>query len=201
MAAPMLALPSAGGTGDNVGLRRATLPLALIVVGIGTVMVFAGLVGAYLSLKWANGASAWPPKDVKFDNYTATMLLITAAMASVLVEWAAYAIRHGFRGQSLFAYGLTVTQGVAFLVALGYLITGLGYGPEATPYGTVVHTMTGLAMVVAAVATAGVLLVGLRAVGHQLTSDNAHVARSAAFLWHVAALCWVAVYYTVYVTK
>ena len=197
----MLALPSAGGTGDNVALRKPTLPLALIVAGTGAFLVFGGLVGAYLSLKWANGSAPWPPEGVKFDNYTATMLLITAVMASVLVEWAAYATRQGFRGQSLFAYGLTVFQGVAFLVALGYLISGLGYGPAETPYGTVVHAMTTLAFGVAVAATVGVLLVGLRAVGHQLSTDNAHVARSAAFLWHVATACWIAVYYTVYVTK
>jgi heme/copper-type cytochrome/quinol oxidase subunit 3 len=197
----MLALPSAGGTGPDVRLRRATLPLATIAAGVATFLVFAGLIGAYLGLKAASGSAAWPPKGVKFDNYTATMLAITALMGSVTIEWAAYGIRKRFHGQSLFGYALTVWFGVAFLVALGYLISKLGFAPSATPYATVVHAMAGAAFVVAAVATAGTVLVGLRAVGHQLTTDNQEVARSAAWLWHVATVCWIAVYYTVYVAK
>jgi cytochrome c oxidase subunit 3 len=197
----MLALPSAGGTGPDARLRRATVPLATIVAGVATSLVFAGLIGAYLGLKAASGSAAWPPKGVKFDNYTASILAITAVMGSVTIEWAAYGIRKGFRGQSLFGYGLTVLFGVAFLNALAYLISKLGFAPSATPYATVVHVMAGAAFVVAAMATAGTVLVGLRAVGHQITTDNPEVARSAALLWHLATVCWIAVYYTVYVTK
>jgi heme/copper-type cytochrome/quinol oxidase subunit 3 len=198
---PMLALPSAGGTGPDARLRRATVPLAVIAASVAAFLVFAGLVGAYLGLKAASGSAAWPPKGVEFDNYTATVLVITAAMASVLIEWAAYAIRKGFRGQSLFGYGLTVLLGVAFLNALAYLISKFGFGPAATPYATVVHTMAAAAFVMVAVATVATVLVGLRALGHQLTTDNQEVARSAALLWHLATVCWIAVYYTVYVTK
>jgi heme/copper-type cytochrome/quinol oxidase subunit 3 len=61
--------------------------------------------------------------------------------------------------------------------------------------------MTGVAFVVVLLATGDVVLTGLRAAGHQLTTDNYHSMRATALLWHAAVLVWLAVYYTVYVTK
>jgi heme/copper-type cytochrome/quinol oxidase subunit 3 len=199
MASPMLALPAAGNTGSNVEARRATLPLATIVAGVAVVMVFAGLIGAYLALKAAPGA--FLPKDVKFDNYTSSTLVITAVMASVMIEWAAYGIRKGFRGQSLFAFGITTMLGIAFLNALNYLIQKLPFGAGASPYATVVYAMLALAFAVALIGLFSVILTALRAAGHQLTTDNYQLARVAAFLWHVATISWLAVYYTIYITK
>lgn len=199
MTSPMLALPSAGTTGTNVEQRRATLPLATVVLGVGVFMVFAGLIGAYLALKAAPGS--FLPKDVKFDNYTSSTLVITVLMASVMIEWAAYGIRKNFRGQSLFAYGITTMLGVAFLNALYYLIHKLPFSASSSPYAVVVYALLGFSFAVALVATFGVILTGLRAAGHQLTMDNYQLARVGAFLWHLAAICWIAAYYTIYITK
>ncbi len=199
MAGSPLALPSGGGTGLAAEQRRRTLPLAVLVAGAGVVMLMGGLVAAYLALKAATGT--WPPRRTEFDNYTASTLAITALMASVTIEWAGYGIRKGFRGQALFGFGLSLGLAVAFLNALAYLINGFSFAGGAHPYGTVVYAMTGTAFVVAAVATFAILLAGLRAVGHQLVMDNYHLMRATALLWHVALVAWIAVYYTVYITK
>ena len=199
MATPMLALPSAGGTGTNVEQRRHALPLGAVIAGVGTVMAFAGLIAAYLALKAAPGT--FLPKGLKFDNYTSSTLVITALMASVTVEWAAYGIRKLFRGQALFAYGLTVMLGVAFLNALHYLIDKLPFSAGASPYAVVVYALLGLSFLVAALAVFGVVLTALKAAGHQLTTDNYQLARVGAFAWHVATICWIAAYYTIYITK
>lgn len=195
----MLALPAAGDTGRDAEERRATLPLAVLVAGAGVFALFGGLIAAYLALKAAPGR--WIPEDTSFDNYTATTLTITALMASVTIEWAAYGIRKGFRGQALFGFGLTVGLGAAFLNALYYLVAKFEFGAGDSAYATVLYAMTGLSFVVVTVAVLAVVLTGLRAVGHQLTTDNHHLARSTALLWHVAALGWLAVYYTVYIAK
>lgn len=199
MASPMLALPSAGGSGSDAAARRSTLPMAVLIAGGAVAMAFAGLIAAYLALRSAT--TTFPPARTSFDNYTATTLVITALMASVTIEWAAYGIRKGFRGQALFGFGVTTMLVAAFLNALNYLINGFEFGAAATPYATVVYAMTGLAFLVALIALGGVILTGLRAVGHQLTTDNFHLVRSVALLWHVAALAWLAVFYTIYITK
>jgi heme/copper-type cytochrome/quinol oxidase subunit 3 len=199
MATSMLSLPSAGGSGTNVEGRRNSLPLAALVAGAGVLTLVGGLIAAYLALKAAPGS--FIPKDTSFDNYTASTLTITALMAMVTFEWAIYGIRRGFRGQSLFAFGITTLLGIAFLNALYYLITQLPFEPGSSPYAGVVTAMLVVAFVIAVIGVFAVILTWLRAIGHQLTTDNLQVARAGALLWHTAAIAWIAIYYTVYVTK
>lgn len=199
MATPMLALPAAGGSGTGVEARRSTLPLATLIGGAGVATLVGGLIAAYLALRSAPGA--FIPEGISYDNYTASTLMITAVMAMVTIEWAAYGIRKGFRGQALFGFGITVLLAGAFLNALYYLITQLPFEAGSSDYATVVYTMLGVAFGLVVVGLFAVILTGLRAVGHQLTTDNYHLIRATALLWHVVALAWIAVYYTVYVTK
>ena len=119
----------------------------------------------------------------------------------VTVEWGLYGIRKHFRGQALFAFGITTLLGVAFLNALYYLITQLPFEPGDSAYGGVVTAMLVVSFGVAVLGLLAVILTWFRAIGHQLTTDNLQVGRAGALLWHVAAIAWIAVYYTVYVTK
>jgi heme/copper-type cytochrome/quinol oxidase subunit 3 len=199
MATAQLALPAAGGSGTNVEARRSTLPMAVLAAGAGVATLVGGLIAAYLALKAAPGR--FIPQDTSFDNYTASTLSLTAVMAMVTIEWALYGIRKGFRGQAMFAYGITTLLGVAFLNALYYLITKLPFEAASSPYAGVVTAMLVVAFGIAVIGLFAVVLTGLRAVGHQLTTDNIHVGRAGALVWHIAAIAWLAVYYTVYVTK
>lgn len=199
MATPMLSLPSAGSTGTNVEGRRNSLPLGVAVAGAGVATLVGGLIAAYLALKSAPGD--FIPEGTSFDNYTAATLLITMLMSMVTVEWGLYGIRKNFRGQALFAFGITTLLGVAFLNALYYLITQLPFEPGASAYGGVVTAMLVVSFGVTTVGLLAVILTWFRAMGHQLTTDNLQVGRAGALLWHVAAVAWIAVYYTVYVTK
>lgn len=199
MATPMLSLPAAGGTGTNVEGRRNVLPLGVLVAGAGVATLIGGLVAAYLALKAAPGD--FIPEGTSFDNYTASTLLITALLAMVTVEWGLYGVRKGFRGQALFAFGITTLLGVAFLNALYYLITQLPFEPASSPYAGVVTALLVVAFGIALIGVIAVVLTWLRAIGHQLTTDNLHVGRAGALVWHIAAVAWIAVYYTVYVTK
>ena len=199
MASPMLALPAAGTSGTGAEARRNSLPLAVAVAGAGAAALMGGLVAAYLALKAAPGP--FIPEETSFDNYTAATLLITAGMAMVTIEWANYGIRKGFRGQAIFGFGITLLLEVAFLNALYYLITKLPFEVADGPYPAVVHALLGVPFLLMIAALTGTLLTGLRAVGHQLTTDNLHIARATALLLHIAAVAYVAAYYTVYVTK
>jgi heme/copper-type cytochrome/quinol oxidase subunit 3 len=195
----MLALPAAGATRPGAEARRGILPLGVSLAGAGALMIMGGLVGAYLAVK--SGTPEWPPADTEFDNYTAATLVITVLMAMVTIEWAGYAIRNVFRGQALFAFALTTLLGVAHLALLAYLITAFAFGVGDTPYATVVYALTLVPWFLGAIAVCGVVVVGLRALGHQLASDNYALIRSVANLWHVAAIAWLIAYYTVYITK
>lgn len=199
MASSMLALPPAGATGPGVEARRGILPLGVSVVGAGGLMLMAGLVGAYLALKSAT--PEWPPADTPFDNYTASTITLTVFMAMITVEWAAYAIRKDYRGQALFAFGLTAVLAIAYLNGLAYLINGFEFGVGDSAYATVVHALTIVPFLIGVLGISAVALVGFRAVGHQLSTDNYSLMRAAANAWHIASIAWVIAYYTVYITK
>lgn len=197
MATP-LALPA--GPVDGPARDRNALPLAALVGGAGVVLLVGGLVAAYLAMR--STVAVWPPKNVKLDRYMGTTLAITMLMASVMIEWAAYGIRKGFRGQSLFGFGLTVLLGVAYLVGLAYLlISKLGYEAAATPYATVVYAMLGVAFAVGLLAIGAVILAAIRTMGAQIAEGNYDVMRATGYVWHAATITWIAVYYTVYITK
>ena len=48
----------------------------------------------------------------------AAALTLTVVLAMVMIEWASYGIRKGFRGQALFGFGMSVVLQIAFLNAL-----------------------------------------------------------------------------------
>lgn len=199
MATSMLALPSAGGTGPNPEARRNAVPLAVLVAGAGIMTLVGGLIAAYLALRALPGP--FVPEDTAFDNYTSSTLTITALMAMVTAEWGLYGIRKDFRGQSHFAFGITTLLIVAFLNALYYLITQLPFEPASSAYAGVVTAMLVVPFGLAVMGLFAVVLTWLRSLGHQLSTDNIQVGRAGVLLWHITAVAWIALYYTVYVTK
>jgi heme/copper-type cytochrome/quinol oxidase subunit 3 len=199
MASPVLALPAAGASGTGAEARRNSVPLGVAVAGAAIAALVGGLVAAYLALKAQPGS--FLPKAASFDNYTAGILVLTGLMAMVTIEWANYGIRKNFRGQALFGFGITALLEVAFLNALYYLITKLPFSVDDGPYQAVVHALLGVPFLLAVAALLGTILTGLRAVGHQLTTDNLHIGRATAILLHLTVAAWVAAYYAVYVTK
>jgi heme/copper-type cytochrome/quinol oxidase subunit 3 len=196
----LLALPAAGASGTGGEGRRLSLPLAAAVSGVAVAALMGGLIGAYLALKAAPGP--FLPDNVEFDNYTAATLTITVLLTMVMIEWANYGIRKGFRGQALFGFGVAAGLQVAFLNGLYYLISQkLGFEVADGPYQTVVHALLVVPFLLVAGSLLATVLTWLRAIGHQLTLDNLHVGRAAAIVVHIAGLAWVAAHYTVYVTK
>lgn len=195
MAAP-LALPAGGGTSAR---NRGTVTAAAVAAGVGLGMLVAGLIAAYLAMR--AGRVEWPAEDMHFDNYTATMLVVTLLMTSVTIEWAAHGIRTDLRGQSLIAYGITIALIAAFLNGLWYLVDQLEFGAGAHAYGTVVHTMFFVVGAAAVVGLGYILLTFLRTAGHQLTMANYALMRSTAWFWHFVVAAWIAVYYAIYITK
>ena len=198
MAAP-LARPASTGSSTALARRRGTLPLATVAGGVATLMVFAGLIAAYLAMR--TNADPWPGEKATFDYYLGTTLLITELLAAVTVEWAHSAIRNGYRGHALVAYGITFGLAVAYLNGVYYLLGKIAYGAGEDAYGVITHAMYVLAFAVGLAAVLAVVLTFLKAAGHQLSALNSEISRATAIVWHTAALAWIAVYYPIFITK
>lgn len=199
----LLALPPGGGSGPAAERSRSSVPLGVVALGCSALAAVGGMVAAYLSLRSGlrSEGGAWPPTGTEFDNYLASTLMITVLLASLLVEWAAHAVRRDFRGQALFGFGAATGVATAFVVGLAYLLDQLPFGPAESPYAASVYALVGVAFLIGLVGTGALLIGWLRAIGHQLTTANLTALRSVTLTWHIATVAWIAAFYTVYVSR
>ena len=194
MATTMLALPS----GERARPRHL-LPLGALLAGAGSFMAFAGLIGAYVVVR--DSASTWPPKDVHVDNYLGAILVITAVMASAVVEWGAVSARRGQQRQAMGGLGLALLFGLAFLNGVWYLAQQLDFGAARDAYATLVYALVGLTAVNIVVGLGLLLGAFAKGAGRQQGPGADQVVRAAAWYWQSVVVAWIAVYATLFLLK
>ena len=192
-ASPMLALPSA----ERPPVKNV-YNLGVLLGGIGSLMVVAGLVAAWVSV--GHFMHPWPPKKVDLSNYDGTMLVMTMIMSSITVEWGVFAARRSMRSQAATAFGITIGLGLAFLNLAWFFGKRLGFGPATqtvSPYAVLLFSMLAVAGIAV---VAGVLVIGAvlaRLLGQQVTG-NVETARAGAWFWQSVVVGWVIIYCTVW---
>lgn len=189
-----LALPSAGG--DR---RRNVLSLASLLASAGGLMLFAGLLGAYLHVR--RHTPEWPPEHTDLDDYLGNMLVITMLLSSVTIEWAASAVRRGLSRQATAAYGISIGFGLAFVNLLWFAATRAEYGAADHPYGTLVAALAVILGVVVAIGIAFAALTLFRVLGEQVSAADPDQARAVGWYWQFTVVATVAVWFTVVVLK
>lgn len=194
MAAPTLALPSAGGERP-----RNVLTLASVLVGVGVLMFYVALLGAYVHLR--GRIEEWPPEAAHLDQYLGNMLVITMLLSAVTVEWGHSAVRRDLARQASAAYGITVGFGVAFLALLSHTVDSMGVGIAADEYTTVVGAMAFVLTALVALGIGVVLLTLFRVRGGQVTAADPDQARATSLYWHFVVVATVATWYAVVVLK
>ncbi len=171
----------------------------LIFLVAGT-MFFAGLIGAYLVLRYGGGAwpaPGMPPLPVRLAGVS-TLLI---AASSVVLQRAVRAMR------SLDAIGtrrglfVAAILGVAFLIVQAVqwsrLFT-LGLSFNATTYGTTFYVLTG---VHAVHAISGIIwLAGIAFRQHELwvPDRRGRTIEVCALYWHFVSLIWIGMYVVLY---
>jgi heme/copper-type cytochrome/quinol oxidase subunit 3 len=194
MSTTMLALPS----GERERPRNL-LPMGALLAGAGSLMAFAGLIAGYVVVR--DASKVWPPKGVKVDNYLGAILVITALMASVVVEWGASSTRRGQLGQAKGALALAMLFGLAFANGVWYLGQKLGFGVARDAYAGIVYTMVGLSLVNIVVGLGLLVAAFAKVAGRQQGPGDDEVVRAAAWYWQFVVVAWTAVYATLFLLK
>lgn len=194
MAAPTLALPAAGVT-----TPRRVLTLAVLLVDIGLLMMFAGLVGAFVHVR--HFGPGFPPPGVKIDRYLGNLIVITLMMGSFTTEWAAAAIRKGERRQATTGLGITLGLGLAVLNLISWGAGRAGFTAVSNPYGTLVTALVMTLGIVVGSAVAFVTATLFRVAGGQVSFAEPEQAGAAAWHWHFTVVASVVVWYTVVVLR
>jgi cytochrome c oxidase subunit 3 len=189
MATP-LALPP-GGRGKPSNL----LNIGTLVLVTGGTALFAALIAAYAGL--SHFSRSWPPPGVTIDDYVGNMLVLTAIMSAVTVEWAWWAIKRDDPAQATWGLVFTAGFGGAFMLLLWQLGHRAGFGPGTArigPFAVVYFAMLGAIGVVALFGLFAVLVALARTIGRQLNSSNQEMLRATAWIWDFVVVCWIAVY-------
>lgn len=192
-AARPLALP----TGDATRAVSAA-PLGAILAAVGGLTFVGALVSAYIGLKVDQ--RVWLPEGVEIDNYLGTTLATTGLLGSVVVEWAAFAARIDKTAQSVVGFAFTAMLGAAAANLGWYSIQLLEVDASSHPY-VVVHTaMIGTAVLLTTAVTGLAVITAFRASSRQLLRFSGQ-ARATAWLWHLVAATWVAVWATIFIYR
>ena len=165
-------------------------------------MLFAGMLGVWISLRDAAGGStaAWLPKGVLIPGVAANMMLIIMFGASVVAQWAVYAMGQDNRRDAAVAIGLLVVLGVAVFNAQAYIYQQVDVAVD-TRYGAMFFSVTGAFLFALVAGMIMAVIVVFRSLGGRYTSKRHEGISALALYWHFLTAAFAAVWFVVYVVK
>jgi len=166
-------------------------------------MLFMGMLAAWLNLRDAAGGTtaAWVPKGVDISMQAPNMMLIIMLGASLMAQWAVYAMARDNRRDTAVAVALLVVFGVAVLNAQAFIYQQLGLGIGDSKYANLFYAVTGtfLAALISGIVLAAVVV--FRSLGGRYSSKRHEGISSLALYWHFLTVAFLAVWFVVYVGK
>lgn len=179
--------------------RPRRTSVATSFVALGSIMVFAVLLGLYTQVRTdvlAEGGEWLQSVDIPLTP--PNVMMATLAMSVVTMQWAHYAIARNDRVNAYLALAITLVFGVAFINSQAYMYSLMGLGVRDSVPAMFVYTITGahLAMLLGAMVFVGVA--AFRALGGQFSPSQHDAVTAAALYWYVTvavyAFIWVAIY-------
>ena len=140
--------------------RPRVLLVGTAFAAAATLMVFAGLMGVYISERAAavNAGDAWIPDVVHLPLAPGTISLATFVLSGITMWWAVDAVGRNDRAGAYLALALTIMFGLCVINASSFLYGQSGLAVATKP-GLLIFTITGLhlVMVVGALLYAAVM--------------------------------------------
>jgi cytochrome c oxidase subunit III len=166
-------------------------------------MLFMGMLAVWVNLRDAAGGTtaAWLPKGVSISMVAPNMMLIIMLGASVMVQWAVYAMARDDRRDTTVAVSLVVVFGIAVLNAQVFIYQQLGLGIGDTKYANLFYAVTGtfVAALIGGIVMAMVVI--FRSLGGRYSSKRHEGISSLALYWDFLTVAFAAAWYVVYVVK
>lgn len=183
--------------------RPRVLLLGTAFATAATVMVFAGLIGVYLSRRaeLISAGDSWLPKGTDIPLQQPNIMLFTLIASAVTVQWAVYAITRNDRVNTYLALGLTFAFGIAYINMQSYLYTLMEFDITANQQGVLIYAITGAHIVMVVVAMTFVALMAFRALAGQESRRQHDGISAAALFWHASVVVYAVIWIAVYVTK
>jgi heme/copper-type cytochrome/quinol oxidase subunit 3 len=195
MTAPALASPPLQ--------RPRMLVVGTAFASAAAAMAVIGMVGVYLVERSAvvSAGGTWLPDGVNLPLNQPNVMLFGLVMSSLVIQWAVSAVRNDDRVNSYLALGLTLLFGVGYINMTAYFWSKSGLDVTADLQSTLIYSISGTHVVMAAVAMVFVALMGFRALAGGYDSRQYDGIAAAAVFWHVMVAMYVLIWLAIYVTK
>jgi cytochrome c oxidase subunit 3 len=183
--------------------RQQVLLTGTLFAAAGSIMLFAGLIGIYLSQRAQVIAAGdtWLPEGVVLPLTPANMAMATLIMSSFTVQWAVYAIDNDDRPSAYIGLGLTMILGLAFINETSVLYQRLELVLADSVPAVLIYTITGLHMAMVVVAAIYLAVMAFRALGGQFSSGDSAGLQASAIYWHASVAVFALIWYSIYITK
>jgi heme/copper-type cytochrome/quinol oxidase subunit 3 len=180
--------------------RMLLVATSLACAAIG--MMFAGMLAVWIALRDAAGgtSAAWLPKGISLPGVASNMMLIIMAGASVMAQWAVYAMARDDRRDAAVAVALVVIFGIAVFNAQAYIYQQLGVGVN-TRYGALFFSVTGAFLVALVAGMIMAVIVVFRSLGGRYSAKRHEGVSALALYWHFLTVAFAGVWFVVYVVK
>lgn len=179
--------------------HSAVVGSAIMATAGGVAM--AALGAFYVALRKGASADYLSSTGMKFNNYSAFIILFTLLLASAAAGWGVTAARLGNRRWGATGFGLALLFDLAALNLLWDIGQQIGVGVRDLPATTMVYTLLvagGISIAIGAAAS----ICGLVATvgGHASPSTRYH-AIAASIGQHFATVAWLVPYVAIFLKK
>jgi heme/copper-type cytochrome/quinol oxidase subunit 3 len=170
---------------------------------------FAGLLGTYLaarehvldSLREAGETVRFLPRGVLMPEVPSNIMLFIFFGASVMAQWALYAVARGDRRHAGMAISLVALFGLAALNLQIFVYKQLDVGLTSSPFATLFYTVTGAFLVALLVGLVFAVVTAFRSLGGRYAATDTDGVAAFTLYWHFLTVVYIAVWLIVYINK
>jgi len=184
-------------------VRPRVLLVGTALAAAASLMVFAGLMGLYISERSAavNAGEAWIPDGVHLPLAPGTISLFTFVLSGITMWWAVDAVGRNDRAGAYLALALTIMFGLCVINASSFLYGQSGLAVATKP-GLLIFTITGLHLLMVAGALVYAAVMTFRTLGGEYHGQRDREGLVAAALyWYTTIAVYSVIWYAIYVTK
>lgn len=173
--------------------------LGMVLFISSEVMFFAGLFGAYFTIRAR--AEVWPPPGAEIDVVVpalATAILIASSLTMHVADSAAAAGDRARTGRWL---RVTIALGALFLAGQGYEYSQLGFEVSDHSFGTLFYSMTGFHGLHVLGGLAALSLIAIKNARGHISSERHGAVKAVSYYWHFVDVVWILLFATLYLLR
>jgi cytochrome c oxidase subunit 3 len=175
--------------------RPSILGVGVVVWLSSELMFFAGLFGAWFTLRASN--EVWPPEDAHLAVARTGLATLVLISSSVTMHYAVDAAERGDRQRLVRWLAITASLGAVFLANQVWEYAELEFSISSHAYGSIFYLMTGFHGLHVVGGLVFMLATIYLVSGRSKAPPGPPVA-VCAYYWHFVDVVWVVMYATVY---